>query len=157
YTLIVLDDADITTRIELFESSEAALAELEKYSQAGGGVSAADGVPERFVRASENMRSDYVAKDWDAVRDGLDDDFVFIDNRSGLRNRSGPDEYVQAFRESYGSRSLDVEIEIIAARDKASVNYIRWFGSGDEYGGPWETDRIALTVFTANWKFARVE
>jgi tetratricopeptide (TPR) repeat protein len=153
-----LGDDDRFVRFELLDPDdrEAEFALVE--STARGGVRASVAGAERFVRVMTPIRAAHIRKDWDAVRAQMADGFTFTDHRPGLRHTSGPDEYVEGFRDSFGTREdLDVDMDVIADAGNVSALYIRWFGPADDAGGPWETDRIGVITLSDDDKVAKID
>ncbi len=143
----VLDDHERFVRFVLFDPDdhEAAFALLREH--AGGGVRAAPGIDARHTTWWQRAWSAMVAKDWDTFGSGLHRDVLYADRRPGLRSEVvGRDEMVRVIRESYGTREVDYEVEILATRGNAGVTHGRFFGPGDDLGGPWETERLNCYV-----------
>jgi ketosteroid isomerase-like protein len=141
-----LNAAGRFVRFDLFDPDDRARAFALMDAKATSPVRSSVPGAERFVSVMERARSAHVRRDWNAIREQMDERFVFTDHRAGLRSVSGPDEYVDAWRESFGARELHADMEIIAVRGTACAVTIRWFGPADGVGGPWETNRVAVVA-----------
>ena len=155
----VLDRDDLLLSYEMYEQSErdALLARLTRPERADG-VRAAPDIDDRHVRRLDGLRTAIVAKDWGAAESLIHPEVVLTDIRSGLRAEyHGAQEYVRVLRESYGTRDFDWTVDIVAARGAACLFRSRWSGPGDDHGGPWETERLALCLFDDGGLLRRAE
>jgi limonene-1,2-epoxide hydrolase len=153
---VVLDENDQMVRSELFDPGdiESPFELLREYS--GGGVRASSGVDPRHVEIWERFREAFVATDWEALATVLDPDLVHLDRRPGLQSEvSGREEYIRVMRESFGTRDIDYDVEILTSQGDAglTLNYV--LGRG--VGGPFEAERLVCFVVKDRQQFGRFE
>jgi class 3 adenylate cyclase/tetratricopeptide (TPR) repeat protein/ketosteroid isomerase-like protein len=157
--LIEFDDDDRFRHAEIFEryDLDAAVGALAKYSHSAW----VHGLPEvdpRHLAAWQRFRCALVSKDWSAFAAVLHPDLVHIDKRSGLRSQvAGRDEYIRVVRESFGTREINYSVELIASRGQFGIGYNHLLGTGDEWGGPFEAERLVFFALSTDGTFVRFE
>ena len=157
--LIEFDDDDRFRHAEMFERCDldAAIAALAKHGLSAG----VHGLPEidpRHLAAWQRFRGSLVSKDWEALARELHPDLVHIDKRSGLRSQvAGRNEYIRVVRESFGTREIDYSVELIASHGQFGIGYNHLLGTGDEWGGPLEAERLVFFALSTDDTFVRFE
>lgn len=136
------------------DDHEAAMAELDARYAAELATAGASGAWDdtSAVRAGREFAALCSGRAFDDLRSMLDDDFVRVDNRAGLRSTIvGPDAYVDAVRASFGAYNHGRRWTTVAVRgDRVALGRMEV-----RLDGGWEIEYLGLYECDANGQFTR--